>query len=397
LQSIKQMMAAPTRRTTNPDLYALTANDVTVIDGETGAILDEIAVSNGQSIAIDQSTNVIYVGTTFDIDAIDSSSQTVTRSIPDSAGSPAQLAVNPETDRVYALNFGYTGTPSASLTVVDGSSDTVLGSSSLESSGPYTQSPGGLVVNESSNTVYALVGSNTTTGTVQFGPDTFAILNGASNSLISLTTEQPFVTASLLYDPLHNQAYFGAGNLDYVVNGSTNQISQVTLSGYFDSAAIDTSNGYIYSVGQFSCLMGACDIGSTDPSGGASWPDGDADALNIAVNSVTHKVYVVNSASANVSVVQEHFSPPPPPGDAGYFGSEGGTPLNKPIVGMAATPDGKGYWLVASDGGVFTFGDAGYFGSEGGTPLNKPIVGMAATPDGKGYWLVASDGGIFSL
>jgi outer membrane protein assembly factor BamB len=84
-------------------------------------------------------------------------------------------------------------------------------------------------------------------------------------------------------------------------------------------------------------------------------------------------------------------------GDAGYYGSEGGTQLTKPIVGMAATPDGKGYWLVASDGGIFTFGDAGYYGSEGGTQLTKPIVGMAATPDGKGYWLVASDGGVFSF
>ncbi len=33
---------------------------------------------------------------------------------------------------------------------------------------------------------------------------------------------------------------------------------------------------------------------------------------------------------------------------------------------MAATPDGKGYWLVASDGGVFAFGDAGFEGSMGG-------------------------------
>ena len=71
--------------------------------------------------------------------------------------------------------------------------------------------------------------------------------------------------------------------------------------------------------------------------------------------------------------------------------------LNQPIVGMAATPDGKGYWLVASDGGIFSFGDAGFYGSTGGIPLNKPIVGMAATPDGKGYWLVASDGGIFTF
>ena len=84
-------------------------------------------------------------------------------------------------------------------------------------------------------------------------------------------------------------------------------------------------------------------------------------------------------------------------GDAAFFGSMGGKPLNKPIVGMAATPDGGGYWLVASDGGIFSFGDAAFFGSMGGKPLNKPIVGMAATHDGLGYWLVASDGGIFSF
>ena len=29
-----------------------------------------------------------------------------------------------------------------------------------------------------------------------------------------------------------------------------------------------------------------------------------------------------------------------------------------PVVGMAATPSGHGYWLVASDGGIFSFGDA---------------------------------------
>ena len=105
---------------------------------------------------------------------------------------------------------------------------------------------------------------------------------------------------------------------------------------------------------------------------------------------------------------------------------------------MAATPDGKGYWLVASDGGIFAFGDAAFYGSTGALTLNKPIVGMAATPDasaigllpataafspsgmppsrvdrgadpqqthrGHGrrtgrnwHWLVASDGGIFAF
>ncbi len=84
-------------------------------------------------------------------------------------------------------------------------------------------------------------------------------------------------------------------------------------------------------------------------------------------------------------------------GDAGFFGSMGGTPLNKPVVGMAATPDGQGYWLVASDGGIFAFGDAAFYGSTGSMRLNKPIVGMTATPDGHGYWFVASDGGIFAF
>jgi hypothetical protein len=53
-------------------------------------------------------------------------------------------------------------------------------------------------------------------------------------------------------------------------------------------------------------------------------------------------------------------------------------PLLQPVVGIEATPTGGGYWLVASDGGVFCFGDARFFGSMGG----------------KGYWFLAADGGI---
>ena len=57
---------------------------------------------------------------------------------------------------------------------------------------------------------------------------------------------------------------------------------------------------------------------------------------------------------------------------------------------------GPGYRLVASDGGVFSFG-APFYGSTGGLALAAPVVGVAATPDGAGYWLVASDGGVFAF
>jgi hypothetical protein len=72
----------------------------------------------------------------------------------------------------------------------------------------------------------------------------------------------------------------------------------------------------------------------------------------------------------------------------------------------ATTPQGSGpstgipsdnSWLAEAQGAVWDFGDAGAFGSAAGLALNHPIVTMTATKDQQGYWLVASDGGIFSL
>jgi N-acetylmuramoyl-L-alanine amidase len=59
---------------------------------------------------------------------------------------------------------------------------------------------------------------------------------------------------------------------------------------------------------------------------------------------------------------------------------------------MAATRDGRGYWLVARDGGIFTFGDAVFRGSGGATSLPAPVIGMVASPDGDGYWIALGNG-----
>ncbi len=60
-------------------------------------------------------------------------------------------------------------------------------------------------------------------------------------------------------------------------------------------------------------------------------------------------------------------------------------------------PAARGYWLVGSDGGIFSFGAAAFYGSMGGTPLQRPVVGITPSASRTGYWLVASDGGIFSF
>ena len=95
-------------------------------------------------------------------------------------------------------------------------------------------------------------------------------------------------------------------------------------------------------------------------------------------------------------------------GSAQFYGSTGSIRLQRPVVGISPTANKGGYWLVASDGGIFAFGDAGYFGSipgDGLSPagsglphsLNAPIVAMVPSSDGGGYFMVASDGGVFAF
>ena len=110
-----------------------------------------------------------------------------------------------------------------------------------------------------------------------------------------------------------------------------------------------------------------------------------------------------------------------------FHGSTGAMHLNQPIVGMAATPSGQaatgsspptaassasatpsfhgstgaihlnradrrhgrdaerasGYWLVASDGGIFCFGDAGFHGSAGGGGCRRRRATLRRTASGK--------------
>ncbi len=95
-------------------------------------------------------------------------------------------------------------------------------------------------------------------------------------------------------------------------------------------------------------------------------------------------------------------------GSAQFFGSTGSLKLQRPVAGITPTANDAGYWLVASDGGIFSFGNAQFYGSIPGLGLapsgssspkrlNAPIVGMVPTTDGGGYFMVASDGGVFTF
>ena len=80
-----------------------------------------------------------------------------------------------------------------------------------------------------------------------------------------------------------------------------------------------------------------------------------------------------------------------------YCGSDMAGPGSSPVVGIAMAPDTGGYWLASADGAVQGYGQAIAYSSLNAEPLSSPIVGIAATPDGHGYWLAAADGDVFAF
>lgn len=74
--------------------------------------------------------------------------------------------------------------------------------------------------------------------------------------------------------------------------------------------------------------------------------------------------------------------------------------VNSPPVKKVDDPQGRGYWIITNDGGVFTFSFEGkelpFHGSLGGILLSKPIIDAGSTT-GNGYWMMGADGGIFAF
>ncbi|MHB1511444.1 MAG: hypothetical protein ACYCZ8_18225 [Acidimicrobiales bacterium] len=80
----------------------------------------------------------------------------------------------------------------------------------------------------------------------------------------------------------------------------------------------------------------------------------------------------------------------------GYTGLSGRHPLPSRIVGASPLANGRGYYLVAADGSVYSFGAAPFLGSMYGRYANGTITGIAVAP-GRGYYLVSSRGSVWNF
>ena len=83
--------------------------------------------------------------------------------------------------------------------------------------------------------------------------------------------------------------------------------------------------------------------------------------------------------------------------DAPALGPEPDALPVAPVVGTAATADGKGLWEVTRTGAVYAYGDAPFLGPDAPLDPQAPISAITADPAASGgYWLVGVDGGVFA-
>src|SRR5437763_647553 len=65
-------------------------------------------------------------------------------------------------------------------------------------------------------------------------------------------------------------------------------------------------------------------------------------------------------------------------------------------AGLLAVATAQPAGAATHDDTVFAFGAATFNGSTSGHRLAKPVIAMATTANGAGYWLLAEDGAVFS-
>lgn len=155
------------------------------------------------------------------------------------------------------------------------------------------------------------------------------------------------------------------------------------------ATCVTTEMGSLFTGGTLRCDVDTCqfDISACVPADPALFTTFylDAEDPSVTSTSSTTQTTVTSTTVTTTTAAPSTTTTTTPPTVTSAY----------PIVDIASTPSGDGYWLVAKDGGVFTFGNANFHGSLGSSSIGTTIVGMARSASGGGYWLAGANGTVW--
>lgn len=274
------------------------SNDVSVIDGATGAVTTVDVGICPWDVAVNSVTNKVYVAnygeqntdsTVSVIDGVTNDVTTVTV-----GNNPESLAVNSVTNRIYVANFG-----GNDVSVIDGETDAVIATIAV---GP---NPWAVAVNAVTNRIY--VASFTDDGQV-------SVINGATNA--AATVSVGAFPSDVAVNAETNTVYVANYDSDdvSVIDGATNEVTTVDVGHKPYAVAVNAVTDKVY-VANYGYDWPADPEAVPDPAfpstvsvidgvtNGVTTVDVGRQPDAVAVNSATNRIYVANSGDANVSVI----------------------------------------------------------------------------------------------
>ena len=272
-----------------------------IINGTTNTLSGTLTIgpSTGYcavlQIAVNPNTNKIYALTQTDnggvLVVIDGSTNSIVTKIPVSAYNVQGVAVNPNTNKIYVgdivLHVVY---------VIDGATNNIV------TSIPVTNDPVDIAVNPVTNKIYAAIDHDTVVD----------VIDGSTNTVINYISTEDH-SQNVAVNPNTNRIYVTAAGTAYqnpnlyVVDGSTDNVIDVIPKLFSQEMGINPNTNRVYV--PYNNTISIIDGSINSLTGTIS--DGN-DPFYAAVNSATNMIYACNGDSNSVTVIDGEIVTPAP-------------------------------------------------------------------------------------
>jgi DNA-binding beta-propeller fold protein YncE len=267
-------------------VYVGTKEGLVIISGENNTVLSEIAFDKDVgAVVVNPQNNLVYVGTWSNITVLDGATNAVLGTIEEQVYNYYELALNPNTNRLYIGDWTTLRGKCDAVQVYDALNFSLIATVNIPGSenNTYIQRVG-VAVNVNTNGMYATWTGNDGTYLID------------DNNMIVNATQTPLFDVAVMYNNATDYVYVGGA----VLNGTDLQLVSANFTGQVE--AIDAANNLLYTTQGYnvSCLNGTThDALSSVKLQVLVWPALDP----MAVNPATSKVYLVDYVSQQVLVM----------------------------------------------------------------------------------------------